>query len=114
MQKFGIETKQDRWLLINCVRAFGWSFTLFGLVCLGPSLTTATEGCEYPTHVFFGVEDFGGFGESVAFAGDVDNDTYDDIIIGAPSSGTNGGGEVFVYSGLTGRQIYLLRGLGYR
>ncbi|MBN1425457.1 FG-GAP repeat protein [Candidatus Fermentibacteria bacterium] len=48
--------------------------------------------------------DWGFFGASLANAGDVDNDTYDDIIAGA--SGENGGqtesGRVYLFSGATG------------
>jgi hypothetical protein len=43
----------------------------------------------------------GEFGTSVAFAGDVNADGYDDIIIGAPHDGTNGidAGRTFIYFG---------------
>ncbi len=42
------------------------------------------------------------FGRSVAMAGDVNADGYDDVIVGAPADGTGGvdAGAVFVYSGL--------------
>jgi hypothetical protein len=43
----------------------------------------------------------GEFGTSVAFAGDVNSDGYDDIIVGAPHDGTNGtdAGRAFIYFG---------------
>ena len=39
------------------------------------------------------------FGDSVAGAGDVNGDGYDDIVIGAPGQFTSPGGEVWVYLG---------------
>jgi hypothetical protein len=47
------------------------------------------------------------FGRSVSGAGDFDNDGYDDLVIGAPKSdaGSLDGGQVYVYSGLTGFRI---------
>jgi len=47
------------------------------------------------------------FGRSVSGAGDYDNDGYDDLVIGAPGSdaGNPNGGQVYVYSGLTGFRI---------
>ncbi|MCA9771866.1 MAG: FG-GAP repeat protein, partial [Myxococcales bacterium] len=51
------------------------------------------------------------FGTSVAGAGDVDGDGYDDVIVGAPRSGTGGqSGYAVVYSGRTGAQLYALSG----
>lgn len=45
------------------------------------------------------------FGQSVAAAGDVDNDGFDDVIVGDPSDG-----RVYVYSGQDGTQIIQLTG----
>ena len=39
------------------------------------------------------------FGRSVAFAGDVNNDGYDDIIIGAPNDDIDGHGRAYIYYG---------------
>lgn len=39
-----------------------------------------------------------GFGSAVAYAGDVDNDNLDDIIVGAPSYGSSTGNEGAVYA----------------
>jgi hypothetical protein len=48
------------------------------------------------------------FGWSVAGAGDIDNDGYDDFIVGAPFNDENGSdaGEIGVYSGATGQRLY--------
>lgn len=55
-----------------------------------------------------------GVGWSVSGAGDVDNDTYDDVIVGAPfhifGRGQNHGGRAYVYSGRTGALLLTLFG----
>ncbi len=52
------------------------------------------------------------FGRSVDTAGDVDNDGYNDVIVGAPRDGTNGNltGLVRVFSGKNGAVIHTLLG----
>ena len=66
--------------------------------------------CDNPSYSFAGEDDFADFGNSVSFAGDVNNDGYDDVIVGAPVAGDNQSGEVYVYSGLTGYRLYHLAG----
>lgn len=44
------------------------------------------------------------FGRAVADAGDVDNDGFPDVVVGAPFAGP--GGEVYTYSGRTGELIW--------
>lgn len=52
-------------------------------------------------------------GRAVAGAGDVNNDGYDDIIVGAPYVGqTNFPGMAFVYSGKTRELLYQFEGEG--
>jgi len=54
----------------------------------------------------------GSFGYSVASAGDVNNDGYDDVIVGAyeedPAPSLSGAGRVYVYSGRTGAVLHVL------
>ncbi len=52
------------------------------------------------------------FGFSVASAGDVNGDGYDDLVVGTPfnNSGGNSAGRAYVYSGLTGNLIHVFTG----
>ena len=53
-----------------------------------------------------------GFGIGVADAGDVNNDGYDDLVIGAwqHASAAPSGGKIYVYSGKDGRELRTLTG----
>lgn len=52
------------------------------------------------------------FGASVAIAGDLNGDGFDDLVVGAPASQPSGGGAgaVEVFSGATGDQLYYFPG----
>jgi hypothetical protein len=56
-------------------------------------------------HTFPGEAAMDYFGSSVAGAGDVNDDSYDDVIIGAPGYDGNRG-KAYVYSGLTGDLLH--------
>lgn len=59
-------------------------------------------------HVFDGEGEYDRFGSSVAYAGDIDKDGFDDVVIGAITYG--GIGRVYVFSGRTGDTIYVFSG----
>ena len=83
----------------------------FDLVGGGVEIAVATTGARYPividplatsvTWMATGDREGAYFGTSVATAGDVNGDGYDDVIVGAPdySNGQTGEGAVFVYYG---------------
>ena len=83
----------------------------FDLVGGGVEIAVATTGARYPividplatsvTWMATGDREGAYFGTSVATAGDVNGDGYDDVIVGAPgySNGQSGEGAVFVYYG---------------
>jgi hypothetical protein len=52
------------------------------------------------------------FGNSVSGAGDVNNDGYDDLIVGAPynDAGGDNAGRAYVYSGQTGALLWIFTG----
>ncbi len=83
----------------------------FDLVGGGVEIAVATTGARYPividplatsvTWMATGDQEGAYFGTSVAGAGDVNGDGYDDVIVGAPGydNGLGGEGAVFVYHG---------------
>jgi len=63
-------------------------------------------------YVFTGEAGGDEFGRSVASAGDVDNDSFDDLIVGASrnDAGGNNAGRAYVFSGQTGDTINVFTG----
>ena len=63
-------------------------------------------------YIFTGDEEWGFFGFSVTSAGDVDNDNFDDLIVGAPlyDAGGHSSGRAFVFSGQTGDTLHVFNG----
>ncbi len=79
-------------------------YLLAMLFCIS---TNARSQCA-PKYTFTGETAWDQFSSSVASAGDINNDGYDDIIIGAPFNSAEGtwAGRVYVFSGLTGDTLY--------
>lgn len=86
--------------------------TLFLLAA--PAAMAQTIGGEFETIHRWDGYDTDELGHSVASAGDVNADGFDDLIVGAPSDspwGSSGVGAVYVYSGLDGTELYNWNGL---
>jgi len=70
------------------------------------------DECLNPEYVFNGETDIDRFGWRLSSAGDVNNDGYDDIIVGAlrhNAAGPNSG-RVYVFSGANGDTLYIMTG----
>jgi hypothetical protein len=63
-------------------------------------------------HTLAGSEPTEGFGRSAAGVGDVNDDGFADLIVGAPSNNAKGqgAGRVYVYSGKDGTELFVLDG----
>ena len=84
------------------------SFTLTVMIlCASPLLSQST------LYEWAGASDYDYFGRSVSDAGDLDNDGYPDVIIGAHLADPNGiinAGSAYAYSGKTGLLLYQWNG----
>ncbi|MCH7690742.1 MAG: FG-GAP repeat protein [candidate division Zixibacteria bacterium] len=86
------------------------SFSL-SIILIIVAVSSAHSQCP-PVYIFTGEAAGDFFGRSVASAGDVDNDGFDDLIVGAPlnnAAGSNAG-RAYVFSGQTGDTIYIFTG----
>jgi len=65
-----------------------------------------------PYYIFTGEAAYDNFGETMAPAGDIDNDGFDDIIIGASrhDGAAVNTGRVYVFSGRTGDTLHIFDG----
>lgn len=79
----------------------------------GGGLAYVFSGLDGDTlYLFTGEDNDDSFGASVSAAGDVNNDGYDDLIVGAHKNAVNGimAGRVYVFSGLNGDTLYVYTG----
>jgi hypothetical protein len=88
-------------------------FVLLGLfIWIGGAQGVWGQDCWLLRHVFTGEAAGDSLGYSVSGAGDVNNDGYDDLIVGAPRSDVGGtdAGQAYVYSGQTGAILWTFTG----
>ncbi len=79
-------------------------FLTIALLIPGLALASACG----PVFEFYGENGGDHFGQSIAAAGDVNDDNVPDVIVGAPYAG--GAGKAYVYSGVDGGVIRVLEG----
>jgi hypothetical protein len=78
----------------------------------GRAVVVSGENGSVALHVLWGAAAHDQFGYSVSGAGDVNNDGYDDLIVGAPLNDDAGdlAGRAYVYSGQTGDLLHTYPG----
>ena len=75
------------------------------------ALVVAPISAQNKLYTFLGDSAYDVFGRSVAGAGDVNKDGYDDVIVGAHIGPTNwGSGRAWVLSGVDGSILYTFLG----
>ena len=84
---------------------------LLSIIFLIVAVSTAHSGVT-PLYFFTGEAAGDLFGSSVASAGDINNDGFDDLIVGAwgNSAGGLSAGRVYIFSGLNGDTLYIFTG----
>jgi hypothetical protein len=89
-----------------------WALVVVTLVFWIGIVPTVLGQCPSLTWIFTGVAAGDHFGCSVSGAGDVNNDGYDDLIVGAYGNDAVviDEGRAYVYSGQTGGVIYTFTG----
>jgi hypothetical protein len=100
----------------------GWSDLVAGAPQYDPdpSLSNAGAALVYSgfdgsiLYVREGTQANAQFGTSVACAGNINNDPYDDVLIGAPlyDGGSTDSGRALVLSGVDGSTLYTINGVG--
>ena len=82
---------------------------LLSIIILILAVSTAHSQCP-PLYIFTGEAELNQFGVTVASAGDVNNDGFDDLIVGSRinNSGDFSAGRASVFSGRTGETLYVL------
>ncbi len=81
------------------------------IIILIVAVSPAHSQCP-PVYIFNGEAAGDRFGVSVASAGDVNGDGFDDLIVGAPinDAGGTSAGRAYVFSGQTGDTLYVFTG----